>query len=195
VLSVASIPPPVSEYLVILFSLIMSKKLLLIAATSAYGYWEQWDGWWYSGTLTYNSHDYTAVDSGYVSDSTFSDTTDTFYLPQDVIVNFIYVVGEIEDTIEFEDTVFTGSKPTGDESGTKEGSGVWLGTAILRRSGLPPVVFDSVWGTWWSTYPHFNYDSEPDPTYTADWDVTGSNPPGITGDGTCSGYRTYYRRD
>ncbi|MCK4334703.1 hypothetical protein KAX06_07995 [candidate division WOR-3 bacterium] len=176
----------------------MTKKLLIIAAvavmlagaTSAYGYWEQWSGWWYSGTLTYNSHDYTAVDFGYVSDSSFSRETDTFYLPQDVIVNFIYVVGEIEDTIEFENTVFTGSKPTG-QSGTKEGSGVWLGMAILRRSGLPPVVFDTVEGTWRSTYPHFNYDTRP-PTYTASWLVTRSVPDGITGGGTCSGHRTYY---
>ena len=174
--------------------LIAAIAVMLAAATSAYGYWETWNGWWYSGTLTYNSHDYTAVDSGYVSDSTFSDTTDTFYLPQDVTVDFVYVIGEIEDTIEFENTVFTGSKPTG-QSGTKEGSGVWLGSAILRRSGLPPVVFDSVWGTWWSTGNHFNYNSEPDPTYTASWLVTGSDPDGITGGGTCSGTRSSYRRD
>jgi hypothetical protein len=179
--------------------LIISKKLLIIAAvavmlvgaTSAYGDYteEGWNGWWLSGTLTYNSHDYTAVDTGYVSDSTFSDTTDTFYLPQDVIVNFIYVVGEIEDTIEFEDTMFTGRKPTG-ESGTKEGSGVWSGLAIHRRSGFPPDTF-TIWGTWESTGNHFNYNTRP-PTYTASWLVTGSYPDGITGGGTCSGYRTYY---
>ncbi len=174
--------------------LIAAVAMMLMAATSAYGYYETWDGWWYSGTLTYNSHDYTAVDSGYVSDSSFTEFTDTFYLPQDVILNFIYVIGEIEDTIEFEDTVFTGSKPTGD-SGTKEGSGVWLGTAILRRSGLPPVVFDSVWGTWWSTGNHFNYNTRPDPTYTASWLVTGSDPDGITGGGTCTGTGTGYLPD
>jgi hypothetical protein len=46
------IPPPVSVRSVILFSLIMSKKLLIIAAiavmlagaTSAYGYHEAWNG-------------------------------------------------------------------------------------------------------------------------------------------------------
>ncbi|MCK4334044.1 hypothetical protein KAX06_04580 [candidate division WOR-3 bacterium] len=174
---------------------IAAVAVMLVAATSAYGYDEMWSGWWYSGTLTYNSHDYTAVDSGYVSDSTFSDTTDTFYLPQDVIVNFIYVVGEIEDTIEFEDTVFTGSKPTG-QSGTKEGSGVWSGLAIHRRSGFPPDTF-TIWGTWDTDDANDYFDYNPrTPTYSADWDVTGSNPPGvITGGGTCSGYRTYYRRD
>jgi len=171
---------------------IAAVAVMLVAATSAYGYYEQWNGWWYSGTLTYNSHDYTAVDSGYVSDSK-GVLTDEFYLPQDVIVNFIYVIGEIEDTIEFEDTMFTGSKPTGD-SGTKEGSGVWSGMAILRRSGLPPVVFDTVEGTWRSTYPHFNYDTRP-PTYTASWLVTHSVPDGLTGGGTCTGTGTGYLPD
>ncbi len=180
--------------------IIAAVAVMLVGATSAYGYWEQWDGWWYSGTLTYNSHDYTAVDFGYVSDSTFSDTTDTFYLPQDVIVNFIYVVGEIEDTIEFEDTVFTGSKPTG-QSGQKEGSGEWAGMAILRRSGLPPDTF-TIWGTWDTdgANEYFDYRTCPcppgdPPTYTADWDVTGSYPDGITGGGTCSGTRSSYLRD
>ena len=180
---------------------IAAVAVMLVGATSAYGYDEMWSGWWYSGTLTYNSHDYTAVDSGYVSDSTFSDTTDTFYLPQDVIVNFIYVVGEIEDTIEFENTVFTGSKPTG-QSGTKEGSGVWLGSAILRRSGLPPVVFDTVEGTWNTREAgdYFDYTMCPPcpprtPTYSAKWVVTRSVPDGITGGGTCSGTRSSYRRD
>jgi len=202
------IPPPVSVYSVILFSLIMSKKLIVIAAiavmlvgaTNAYAYHETWGGWFSSGTLTYNSHDYTAVDSGYVSDSK-GVLTDTFYLPQDVIVNFIYVVGEIEDTIEFENTVFTGSKPKG-QSGTKEGSGVWLGTAILRRSGLPPVVFDSVWGTWDTdgANEYFDYRACPcppggPPTYTASWLVTGSDPDGLTGGGTCTGTGTGYLPD
>ncbi|MEA3312299.1 MAG: hypothetical protein U9Q76_08810, partial [candidate division WOR-3 bacterium] len=59
-LSVVTIPPPVSGQSVILFSLIMSKKLLiitaiavmLVGATSAYGYWEAWSGWFNSGYLT-----------------------------------------------------------------------------------------------------------------------------------------------
>ena len=170
---------------------IAAVAVMLVAATSAYGYDEMWSGWWYSGTLTYNSHDYTGVDTGYVSDSK-GVLTDTFYLPQDVIVDFIYVIGEIKDTIEFEDTMFTGSKPKG-QSGTKEGSGVWLGSAILRRSGLPPVVFDTVEGTWNTrdAGDYFDYGGRP-PIYSAEWVVTRSVPDGLTGGGTCSGQRTYY---
>lgn len=173
----------------------MSKKTLLIiaavavmlaGATSAYGYDETWDGWFNSGYIIYGGHEFTSVGSDCVSDSTIDFKPDDFYLPNDAIVDFVYG----SDTITLGVSGFTGSKPRG-QSGTKEGSGGWSGMAILTIPGLPPVVFDTVEGTWRSTYPHFNYDSEPDPTYTASWLVTRSVPDGITGGGTCSGQRTY----
>jgi len=183
----------------------MTKKLLLIAAiavmlvgaASAYGddyTHETWDGWFNSGTLHYNSKNYTIVESyNTVDDSTYTLTPphrDTFYLTVDALT-FVCAAG-YNDSIFVCISAFTGGKEYG-TSGTHEGSGFWSGSGYSDNSG-ETKLFD-FGGTWASTGNHFNYDSEPDPTYTADWDVTGSNPPGITGDGTCSGYRTYYRRD
>jgi len=181
----------------------MSKKTLLIiaaiavmlmAATSAYGYYEDWDGWFNSGYLTYGGNEFTSIGGwDVVSDSTIDDKPDDFYLLNDAMVDFVYDGGWYEDTITLGVSGFTGSKPTG-QSGQKEGSGGWSGMAILTIPDLPPVVFDTVEGTWDTddAGDYFDYDSRPDPTYTADWDVTGSVPDGITGGGTCSGHRTYY---
>jgi len=164
---------------------------MLMAATSAYGYDEDWDGWFISGTLTYGGNDFTSVGSDIVSDSTILELrTDNFYLKANASVDFVYDGGWYEDTISLGISRFFGSKPT-DQSGTKEGSGGWLGSAILRIPGLPPVVFDTVEGTWRSTYPHFNYDTRP-PTYTASWLVTRSVPAGITGAGGSAGDRIDY---
>jgi len=159
---------------------------MLVAATNAYGYYEDWDGWFNSGYLRYGGNDFTSVGGmDVVSDSTILELrTDDFYLKVNVCVYFVYG----SDTIMLGIDGFTGSKQTGDESGQKEGSGGWLGMAILRIPGLPPVVFDTVEGPWRSTYPHFNYDSRP-PTYTASWLVTRSVPAGITGAGGSAGER------
>ncbi len=174
--------------------IIAAVAVMLVAATNAYGYHEQWDGWFRSGTLTYNDTTYTVVESyGTVDDSTYifppppRPGRDTFYLTVDVLT-FMCAAG-YNDSIFVGISAFTGGKEYG-TSGTHEGSGSWSGSGYSDRSG-GTKLFD-FWGTWASTGNHFNYDSEPDPTYTADWDVTGSNPPGITGDGTCSGERTYY---
>jgi len=170
----------------------MTKKLLLIAAiavmlvgaTSAYGYYESWNGWFNSGYLRYGGNDFTSVGGwDVVSDSTIDEELDDFYLKVNVCVHFVYG----SDTIMLGIDGFTGSKET-DTTGTKEGSGDWLGSAILTIPGLPPVVFDTVEGTWRSTYPHFNYDTRP-PTYTASWLVTRSVPAGITGAGGSAGER------
>jgi len=174
----------------------MTKKLLLIAAvavmlmgaTNAYGYWESWDGWFISGTLTYGGNDFTSVGGwDVVSDSTITDKPDDFYLKVNVCVYFVYG----SDTIMLGIDGFTGSKET-DTTGTKEGSGGWLGSAILRRSGLPPDTF-TVEGTWNTrdAGDYFDYGGRP-PIYSAEWVVTRSVPDGITGGGTCSGQRTYY---
>ncbi len=194
---VVPIPPPVSEYLVILFSLIISKKLLLIAAvavmllgaTNAYGYYEGWDGWFNSGTLVYDSKNYTIVESyNTVDDSTYTrfplPDRDTFYLTVDVLT-FVCAAGP-DDSIFVGISTFTGGKEYG-TSGTHEGSGFWSGSGYSDNSG-ETKLFD-FGGTWASTGNDFNYNTRP-PTYTASWLV---NPLGVvTGSGTCSGERTYY---
>jgi len=172
----------------------MSKKLIVIAAiavmlagaTSAYGYYEAWDGWFNSGYLTYDGYTYDYVEGvGEVADTTNGDV-DEFFLDAIAVITF-YCSGN-GGTIVVSLTSSTGWKYTG-QSGQKEAyEGEWADTATLTITGFPPVVFDSVWGTWQSTDPDcFNYDSRPDPTYTASWFVTGSDPPGIEGQGTSAG--------
>jgi len=172
----------------------MSKKLIviaavavmLVAATSAYGYYEDWDGWFNSGYIRYGGNDYTSVGSDIVSDSTIYEKPDDFYLKANASVDFVYYDGSYEDTITLGISRFFGSKTTG-QSGQKEGSGGWSGTAILTIPGLPPVVFDTVEGTWNTrdAGDYFDYTMCPcppdTPTYSAKWVVTRSVPPGLTG--------------
>ena len=188
----------------------MSKKLLVIAAvavmlvgaTSAYGYYEDWDGWFNSGYITYGGNNYTSVGSNVVSDSTLLLLPqDNFYLKANASVDFVYDGGWYEDTLTLGISRFFGSKPTGDESGHKEGSGGWSGSARVHGPGHPDLYF-TIWGTWDTdgANEYFDYRTCPcppgdPPTYTADWDVTGSYPDGITGGGTCSGTRSSYLRD
>jgi len=181
----------------------MSKKLLLIAAiavmlagaTSAYGddyTHERWDGWFNSGHLNYDSKTYTIVESySTVDDSTYiPENRDTFYLTVDVLT-FVCAAG-YNDSIFVCISAFTGGKEYG-TSGTHEGSGSWSGSGYSDRSAEPETKLFDFGGTWDTddANDYFNYNPRT-PTYNADWDVTGSNPPGITGDGTSSGERTYY---
>jgi len=178
----------------------MSKKLLLIAAVavmlmaatsaSAY-YYESWDGWFNSGTLAYNDTAYTIVGGSCltVDDYTLDPPSDrdTFgiwiQIPR---IAFVCVAGS-GDSIFVYIATFTGGKEYG-TSGTKEGEGYWDGDGSQRNEyGQLVKIFD-FWGTWSAT---FNYSSDPS-TYSGTWTVTGSNPPGVTGGGTCSGHRTYY---
>jgi len=167
---------------------------MLVGAASAYGddyTHEEWDGWFNSGTLHYNSKNYTIVESyGMVDDSTYiSLTRDTFYLTIDVLT-FVCAAG-YNDSIFVCIPTFTGGKEYG-TSGTHEGSGLWSGSGYSDNSAEPETKLFDFWSTWASTGNDFNYNTSP-PTYTADWDVTGSNPIGVvTGGGTCSGQRTYY---
>ncbi len=177
----------------------MSKKLLLIAAvavmlvgaTSAYGYYEGWNGWFKDGYLNYNSKRYTIVESyNTVDDSTYIPPSpphrDTFYLTVDALT-FVCAAG-YNDSIFVGISAFTGGKDYG-TSGTHEGSGLWSGSGYSDNSG-ESKLFD-FWGTWDTDDAGDYFDYNPrTPTYTADWDV---NPLGaVTGDGTCSGERTYY---
>ncbi len=125
-----------------------------------------------------------------VDDSTYTLTPphrDTFYLTVDVLT-FVCAAGY--DSIFVCIPTFTGGKEYG-TSGTHEGSGSWSGSGYSDNSG-ETKLFD-FWGTWDTddANDYFNYNPRT-PTYSADWDVTGSNPPNaVTGDGTSSGQRTY----
>ncbi|MEA3311792.1 MAG: hypothetical protein U9Q76_06195 [candidate division WOR-3 bacterium] len=177
----------------------MSKTLLLIAAiavmlvgaTSAYGYHEAWDGWFSWGILYYEDSAYTCSSpGGTVYDST-AGTVDNFYFSGGIPVA-AFVCSAINDTIYLTVSSSTGSKTTG-QSGTKEGNGDWSGSAVRRGPSHPPQTFSLVRGTWdtQDTEGQTRYfDYRPaTPTYSARWNVSYSIPWGITGRGGSSGYR------
>ncbi|MEA3311213.1 MAG: hypothetical protein U9Q76_03220, partial [candidate division WOR-3 bacterium] len=191
------IPPPVSEYLVILFSLIMSKTLLVIAAiavmlaaaTSASAYYERWEGWFNSGHLTYGGYTYNyAYGEGIVEDYTSGDI-DTFAIHAIPVLGFTCL--ENGGTIVLRVITSTGWKPTGQE-GQKEGRGNWTGTAVLTITGLPDMDF-TLEGTWDTGTPiddmYFDYTDYPeeDATYSAKWRVSNSTPLGLDGEGGSAG--------
>jgi len=171
----------------------MTKKLILIAAvavmlvgaTNAYGYYEDWDGWFNSGTISinYGSRVFTSVGMGIVSDSTIELKPDDFYLKANACVDFVYVDDGYEDTLTLGISRFFGSKPT-DQSGQKEGSGGWSGSARVHGPGHEDVNF-ILGGTWEA---EFIYTGDPpDGTYEGTWRETSSSIPGVSGSGGSSG--------
>ncbi|MEA3311460.1 MAG: hypothetical protein U9Q76_04495 [candidate division WOR-3 bacterium] len=171
--------------------LIAAVAVMLVAATSASAYYEAWNGWFSSGTLTYGGNNYYYSDTGGIAcDSTYSATRDTFYLPDtNFVTAFPFVCSAIHDTIYLNANRFTGGKETG-QSSTKEGNGDWSGSAVRRGPGHPPQTFSLVRGTWDTSGPGECFDYRPaTPTYSAGWHVTRSTPLGLGGDGTSSGYR------
>lgn len=163
----------------------MSKKTLLViaavavmllGATSAYGYYETWDGWWSSGTIEYDENTYTHSGEGFmIRDSTYSETRDTFYFSSGAVNLMPFVCDDVNPP----DTIFLalplsgtyGGKPTG-QSGEKYGIGEWSGTGYDHEL---VKIFD-IEGTWTGT---FNYTDRPY-IYTAVAYSTWSSPPGIT---------------
>ncbi|MBA7692546.1 hypothetical protein ES703_101113 [subsurface metagenome] len=164
--------------------LITAVAVMLMAATSAYGYYEDWDGWFNSGYLRYGGNDFTSVGSGIVSDSTLTlEEEDDFYLKANASVDFVYDGGWYEDTITLGISNFFGSKPT-DQSGQKEGSGGWSGSARVHGPGHEDVNF-VLGGTWEA---EFTYTSDPlAGTYEGTWRETSSSIPGVSGSGGSSG--------
>ncbi len=146
-------------------------------------YLETWNGWFNSGYLRYGGNEFTSVGMDVVSDSTLTLLPqDDFYLKVNAAVDFVYG----SDTLTLGIDGFTGSKQT-DQEGTKEGSGGWSGSARVHGPGHEDVNF--VLGGTWDTddaNDYFNYDTSP-PTYSADWAVTWSEIPGVSGSGGSSG--------
>jgi len=170
--------------------LVIAVAMMLVAASSVYAYGETWGGWFNSGVLIYGGNNYTYSGSGgWASDTTNdANTHDLFYVtlfpgPK----AFVYSV--TNDTIWLTVSAFSGSKVTG-QSGTKEGSGTWSGSA-RRTLPDPDQIFTSVVGTWDTNGATEYFDYRPaTPTYSVGWDVTYSYPLGITGSGVSSGSRT-----
>jgi hypothetical protein len=170
---------------------------VLATATTAFGYHERWNNWFSAGTLTYNRNDYTKAGSfprDTIYDSTYSPSRDTFYHPliqqgDTLTIRFVYSADN--DTIFLYIGSITGGKNTG-TSGTKEGNGIWSGRAIRTKNGVE-TTWSSVSGTWDTAdaNDYFNYNTTP-PSYSAKWNVTSSDPTGLTGGGTFGGERTYY---
>jgi len=159
--------------------------VMLMGATSAYGYQEDWNGWFNSGYLRYGGNDFTSVGSDIVSDSTILELrTDNFYLKANASVDFVYDGGWYEDTISLGISRFFGSKTTG-QSGTKEGSGGWSGSARVHGPDHEDVNF-VLGGTWEA---EFTYTGDPpDGTYEGTWRVTSSWPVFVSGIGGSSGF-------
>lgn len=159
---------------------------MLVGATSASAYYERWDGWFSEGWIEYNNvlYEWGPSEGGYVYDYTYSATRDTFYFPASLIIHAHNE--ESRDSIELTITsdAVNGGKETGTE-GIKTGGGVWEGEGYVFEDDLH---FD-IWGTWTGS---FNYNSRPDPTYTASATSTGSRPAGIYASISSSGERTYY---
>ncbi|MBA7605296.1 hypothetical protein ES703_12426 [subsurface metagenome] len=172
--------------------IIAAVAVMLVGATSAYAYHEVWDGWFNSGYLilsdveTEQYFEYVEGE-GILEDLTAGDI-DTFFIAAISVLTFTCI--ETGDTIKLWAAPASGSKPTG-QSGIKEVNegAAWSGMAILRRSGLPPDTFD-VEGTWDTTSEAgdcFNYLPGKPPNYSAHWEISNSEPEGLTGAGGSAG--------
>jgi len=180
--------------------LIAAVAVMLVGATNAYAYHEVWDGWFNSGSLDYDRKTYEYVESyNIVDDSTYiAGRRDTFYRESIPAIAFVCAAG-YDDSIFVYIATFSGGKEYG-TSGTHEGDGVWTGLGYSDRSKEPMYYLFDFGGTWDTDdgNDYFDYTDCPcppggPPTYSADWDVTSSNPPNVvTGGGTSSGERTYY---
>jgi len=174
--------------------IIAAVAVMLVAATSAYGddyTHESWNGWFRSGTLTYNMTAYTVVENtcNEVEDSTY------IFPPRPgrdmfgrwtAITYITFICADDGDSIFVYIATVTGGKEYG-TSGTHEGSGSWSGEGYSDSSAKPETKLFDFGGTWEAT---FDYGPK---TYEGTWMKTWSDTPGVSGSGTCSGHRTYYR--
>jgi len=180
---------------------IAAVAVMLVGATSAYGYEEAWEGWFNSGHLTFLQGPYFdyVEGEGVLRDYT-AGSVDSFLVPIVTPSTFTCAAsGPYEGwTIKLWPDA-RGCKDTG-QRGQKEVNpgATWLGKAILiipHEYPDPPdtVEFDVV-GTWNTTVEEgdcFNYGGLP-PIYSAHWDVDHSYPAGIDGDGGSAGERVYF---
>ncbi|TKJ42888.1 hypothetical protein CEE36_06375 [candidate division TA06 bacterium B3_TA06] len=178
--------------------LIAAVAVMLVGATSAYGYYETWDGWFNSGELEYfNSPFYYTNGEGVLQDRTYG-SVDSFFVNFVTPSTFTCESGEYEGYYIMLWPDASGSKPTG-QSGHKEvhEGATWSGKAVLfipNPPYLPQTVEFTLEGTWDTEFynDYFNYVPHT-PTYSAHWYFGSSDPPGFTGgDGGSEGERIVY---
>ncbi len=176
----------------------MSKKTLLIiaaiavilaGATSAYGYYETWDGWFNSGYLIlYDEYTFDYVEGQSTVEDITAGSVDSFVIR--AILYRSFYCATTGYTIRLWVTTASGSKDTGQEGQKEVDDGEWSGMAILRRPPLHPDTFD-VGGTWDTGDEeddmYFDYPYHETPTYSAHWDALRSSPLGLTGKGGSAG--------
>jgi len=160
---------------------IAAVAVMLVGATSAYGYHETWDGWFNSGWLECLGarFEYTGGE-GRLFDHTYG-SVDSFFVYAVTPSTFTCESGEYAGYYIRLWPGATGWKDTG-QSGHKEAyNGGWTGKARLYRPYQDPEDFD-VWGTWdtGTEYDGMYFDYDPDtPTYSAHWYYGSSTPAGI----------------
>jgi|GEM_PF-988941 len=179
--------------------------VMLVGATSVYGYYEVWDGWFNSGSLRLDdTYTFNYVSGQGLLEDTTAGSVDSFFVSTVTPSTFTCESGEYEGyTIKLWPGA-SGYKYTG-QSGQKEAEGdptpTWTGFArrYIPDPPNPPKIeeFD-VWGTWNTRADgdYFDYTMCPcppaTPTYSAHWIANLSDPLGITGEGGSAGDRIDY---
>jgi len=171
--------------------IIAAVAVMLVAATSAYGYYEAWDGWFNSGYLEYFGarFEYTGGE-GVLYDCTYGDV-DSFFVYAVTPGTFTCESGEYAGYYIKLWPGASGSKPTG-RRGHKEvdDGATWTGKAILYIPGPPlQTVEFTLEGTWDTEFYYYYFNYVPaTPTYSANWYFGNSTPGGFTdGDGGSEG--------
>ncbi|TKJ38487.1 hypothetical protein CEE36_10615 [candidate division TA06 bacterium B3_TA06] len=177
--------------------IIAAVAVMLVGATSAYGYYEHWNGWFNSGYLKYlgATFDYT-TGSGVLEDRTFGDV-DSFFVNAVDVSTFTCESGEFAGYYIMLYPDASGWKYTGQRGHKEAHNGGWTAQAFLHIPSTPPQTVEfTAEGTWDTGTSHdgyyFNYYPAT-PTYSAKWYFVGSTLPGLQeGKGGCEGDRVLY---
>jgi hypothetical protein len=175
--------------------LIAGVAIMLAAATSASAYLEYWEGWFNSGYLKYKGYTFNYTEG----ESTLEDHTvgDVDSFSVSAITSSTFTCSTQGPYMGCYIKVWSnpsGSKDTGQEGQKEVNRGAtWTGTAKLYQPGKDPEDFN-VWGTWDTddAGDYFDYTDCPcppggPPTYSAHWEMSGSNPDRLRGKGGSAG--------
>ncbi len=168
--------------------IIAAVAVMLVGATNAYGYHEVWNGWFNSGYLTFLGSDtFDYVEGQSTVEDITAGSVDSFVIR--AILYRSFYCATTGYTIRLWVTTASGSKDTG-QSGQKEVNrgATWSGFARLYDDENNLRETFDVGGTWNTLVGGdcFNYGGTP-PIYSAEWDMTDSEPDGLEGAGGSSG--------